>query len=68
MDSINQKKECWCKIVVALVFLESAFIIASVLLQTQAILWFLVAVNLLTGPLCIFFYVREIRSGTFKED
>lgn len=46
--------------------LVSIFILYGFATGNSAIIWFLLIVNFISGPACLFFYLLEVKKGVFK--
>lgn len=48
--------------------LVALFILFGFGVAHSSIIWFLVVVNFVSGPACLFFYLIELKKGVFKQD
>lgn len=65
---MEKRKRIAVVISVVLVLAQAVFIPWSVLTGSNLLIYNLFLINILCGPLCIIFYLIEVKKGVFKDD
>lgn len=65
---MENKKKVWGTITILLVVAQSIFITWAVLAGSNLLIYNLFLINILCGPMCIIFYLIEVKKGVFKDD
>jgi uncharacterized membrane protein len=66
MSDVEQKKQSAAKILAILTIIISIFLGAGFITGMLVLPVFLMVINLLFGPVTLFFYFREVAKGVFR--
>ncbi len=64
----EEKYGKWGSILPIFTILVSLFILWGFAVGSSSIVWFLLIVNFIAGPACLFFYLVEVKKGVFKDE